>query len=131
DWANIGYPIAECAGDGSFVLSKPDSTGGLVTPAVIAEQMLYEVGDPTRYVLPDVTADFSEVRIEEAGPDRVRVTGALGQPPPAAYKVSATHVDGWRAFGTLSVIGIDADRKAQRTAEAILERTRAIFRHRN
>ncbi|BCH31572.1 hypothetical protein MesoLjLc_35020 [Mesorhizobium sp. L-8-10] len=131
DWANIGYPIAECAGDGSFVVTKPDGTGGLVTPAVIAEQMLYEVGDPTRYVLPDVTADFSEVRIEQAGPDRVRVTGASGQPAPAAYKVSATHVDGWRAFGALSVIGIDADGKARRTAEAILERTRDIFRQRN
>ncbi|BCH23836.1 acyclic terpene utilization AtuA family protein [Mesorhizobium sp. L-8-3] len=131
DWANIGYPIAECAVDGSFVIAKPDGTGGLITPGVIAEQMLYEVGDPTRYVLPDVTADFSEVRIEEAGPNRVRVAGALGRPAPAAYKVSATHVDGWRAYGTLSVIGIDADRKARRTAEAILERTRAIFRHRN
>lgn len=131
DWANIGYPIAECSADGSFVVSKPEGTGGLITPAVLAEQMLYEVGDPTNYVLPDVVADFSEVRMEQVGTNRVCVTGAKGRPAPQAYKVSATFVDGWRAFGTLSVIGIDADRKAKRTAEAILERTRAIFRQRN
>lgn len=131
DWANIGYPIAECASDGSFVVGKPEGTGGLITPAVIAEQMLYEVGDPGSYILPDVTADFSDVRIEQIGTNRVRVTGAKGRPAPGAYKVSATFVDGWRAFGTLSIIGIDADRKAKRTAEAILKRTRAIFRQRN
>lgn len=131
DWANIGYPIAECAADGSFVVAKPDGTGGLITPAVIAEQMLYEIGDPANYLLPDVAADFSQVRMERAGDNRVRVTGAKGRPAPATYKVSATVADGWRAFGTLSIIGIDAERKARRTAEAILERTRAIFRHRN
>lgn len=131
DWANIGYPIAECATDGSFVVSKPDNTGGLITPAVIAEQMLYEVGDPASYLLPDVTADFSQARIEEVGANRVRVTGAKGRPATPTYKVSATFVDGWRAFGTLSVIGIDAERKARRTADAILERTRAILRQRN
>lgn len=131
DWANIGYPIAECTADGSFIVSKPEGTGGLITPAVIAEQMLYEVGDPVSYVLPDVTADFSEVRMEQVGTNRVRVSGAKGRPGPNAYKVSATFVDGSRAFGTLSVIGIDADKKAKRTAEAILERTRAIFRQRN
>src|SRR5690606_19131121 len=131
DWANIGYPIAECAADGSFVVGKPEGTGGLVTPAVIAEQMLYEVGNPAAYLLPDVVADFSQVRLEQVGENRVRVTGARGRPAPATYKVSATFADGWRAFGTLSVIGIDAERKARRTAEAILERTRDIFRRRN
>lgn len=131
DWANIGYPIAECAADGSFVVTKPDGTGGLVTKAVVAEQMLYEVGDPTAYLLPDVAADFSQVRMEQVGDNRVRVTQAKGRPAPATYKVSATVADGWRAFGTLSIIGIDAERKARRTAEAILERTREIFRRRN
>jgi len=131
DWANIGYPIAECAADGSFVVGKPEGTGGLITPAVLAEQMLYEVGNPAAYLLPDVVADFSQVRMEQVGENRVRVTGAKGQPAPAAYKVSATFADGWRAFGTLSIIGRDAESKARRTAEAILERTRDIFRRRN
>lgn len=131
DWANIGYPIAECAADGSFVVGKPEGTGGLITPAVLAEQMLYEVADPAAYLLPDVVADFSQVRMEQVGENRVRVTGTKGRPALASYKVSATFADGWRAFGTLSIIGRDAERKARRTAEAILERTRDIFRRRN
>ena len=67
DWANIGYPIAECFGDGRFVISKPEGTGGLIIPAVIAEQTLYEIGDPASYILPDVVADFSEVRLIQIG----------------------------------------------------------------
>lgn len=130
-WETIGYPVAECRSDGSFVVTKPAGTGGLVNRAVVAEQMLYEVGDPRAYVLPDVIADFSEVSIEEVGPDRVRVSPARGRAAPASYKVSATFADGFRAFGTLSVIGIDAAAKAQRTAEAILARCRAILRLRN
>lgn len=130
-WENIGYPVAECVADGSFVVTKPEGTGGLVSRAVIAEQMLYEVGDPRSYVLPDVVADFSAVTVEEEGRDRVRVSPARGRPTPTALKVSATFADGFRAFGTLSVIGIDADEKARRTAEAIVARCRAIFRLRN
>ena len=71
DWHNIGYPIAECGSDGRFVISKPDATGGLIVPGVIAEQTLYEIGDPAAYLLPDVTADFSEVRLTQVGPDAV------------------------------------------------------------
>jgi hypothetical protein len=130
DWANIGYPIAECRADGSFTVTKPPGTGGLVTPAVLAEQMLYEVGDPASYVLPDVIADFTAVRMVPEGPDRVRVDGARGRPATGSYKVSATHADGWRSFATLSVIGIDAARKARRTAEAIRDRVAAILRAR-
>ncbi|TYR33116.1 DUF1446 domain-containing protein [Mesorhizobium microcysteis] len=131
DWENIGYPVAECFEDGAFIVTKPQGTGGLVTRAVVAEQMLYEVGDPKAYILPDVVADFSAVTIEQEGDNRVRVSPGRGRPAPASLKVSATVADGFRAFGTLSIIGIDAAAKAQRTAEAILARCRAIFRLRN
>jgi len=130
-WEDIGYPIAECRADGSFVVTKPAGTGGLVVPAVVAEQMLYEVGDPSSYILPDVIADFTAVTMTQVGPDRVEVSGTRGRAPTATYKVSATYMDGWRCFGMLTVIGIDAARKAERTAEAILARTRGIFRHLN
>ncbi|CAJ0683865.1 acyclic terpene utilization AtuA family protein [Ralstonia wenshanensis] len=128
DWAHSGYPIAECRADGSFIVTKPDGTGGLVTPATVGEQLLYEIGDPARYVLPDVVCDFTQVTMTQAGEHRVEVRGARGLAPTPDYKVSATYADGYRATGQLTVVGIDADRKAHRTAEAILERTRALFR---
>lgn len=126
-WDDIGYPIAECSADGSFVVTKAPGTGGLVERAPVAEQMLYEIGDPAAYVLPDVVCDFTHVTMEDDGPDRVRVRGAIGRPCTADYKVSATFVDGMRAVGMLTIIGIDAAAKARRTAEAILTRTRRLF----
>ena len=123
DWPHIGYPVVECAHDGSFIVTKPPGTGGLVSTAVVAEQMLYEIGDPRRYLLPDVTCDFTGVTLEALGDDRVRVTGARGLAPGPAYKVSATFMEGWRCTGQLTIVGIDAARKAQRTGEAILART--------
>lgn len=128
DWANIGYPIVECHADGSFIVTKPDDTGGRVLAAAVAEQMLYEIGDPGAYVLPDVVCDFREVRITQDGDNRVGVVGARGRAPTGSYKVSATWMDGYRCAGTLVIIGIDAAAKARRTGEAILERTRGIFR---
>jgi hypothetical protein len=127
DWATIGYPIAECRADGSFTLTKPAGTGGLVARAAVAEQLLYEIGDPGAYVLPDVICDFRQVEIEQEGEHRVRVSGARGLPPTDAYKVSATTMQGFRAVGTLTIVGIDAVAKAERTAAAILERTRALL----
>jgi hypothetical protein len=127
DWANIGYPIVEMRADGAFVCTKPPATGGLVEPAVIAEQILYEIGDPARYLLPDVVCDFTDIRLTAVGADRVAVSGARGRPPTSTYKVSATYVDGFRATAQLTLIGFDADRKARRTGEALLERTRALF----
>ena len=130
-WEDIGYPILECHADGSFVVTKAPGTGGLVSRAVVAEQMLYEMGDPGAYVLPDVVCDVTAVEIAEVGPDRVRVSGARGFAPTPTYKVCATYPDGFRCTAILNIIGIDASRKAQRTADAILARTRAIFRELN
>ena len=127
DWAHIGYPVLECHADGSFVATKPPATGGLVNTAVISEQMLYEIGDPRRYLLPDVSCDFTGVTLEQVGEHRVRVQGARGIAPGPEYKVSATYMDGFRCSAQLTIIGIDAARKARRTGEAILERTRELF----
>lgn len=128
-WEDMGYPVLECAPDGSFVVTKPKGTGGLVSVPAVAEQMLYEIGDPANYVLPDVICDFSNVAMAQAGEHRVRVAGARGFAPTDRYKVSATYVDGFRVSGSLTIIGIDAARKARRTGEAILARTRGIFKH--
>ena len=127
DWHNIGYPIAECRWDGSFVVSKPDGTGGLIIPGVIAEQALYEIGDPAAYLLPDVTADFSEVRVTQIGADKVRVEGARGRAPTNKYKVSATYQDGYRAVATVSIVGPNAAMKAERTGAALIARARMLF----
>ncbi len=127
DWATIGYPIAECRADGSFSLTKPARTGGLIARAAVAEQLLYEIGDPGAYALPDVICDFRGVTIEQEGDDRVRVGGARGLAPTDAYKVSATSMQGYRAIGALVIVGIDAVLKAERTAAAILERTRLLL----
>jgi hypothetical protein len=127
DWAHIGYPVIECRADGSFVATKPPGTGGLVTHAVISEQLLYEIGDPRRYLLPDVTCDFSEVTLQAMDEHRVLVQGARGLAPGPAYKVSATYMDGFRCSAQLTIVGLDAARKARRTGEAILERTRELF----
>jgi hypothetical protein len=127
NWAHIGYPVVECAADGSFVVTKPPGTGGLVSTAVVAEQMLYEIGDPRRYLLPDVVCDFTHVTLEQQGEHRVHVRGARGLAPGPAYKVSATYADGFRCTAQLTLVGVDAVRKAQRTGEAVLERTRELF----
>lgn len=127
DWHNIGYPIAECRADGSFVVTKPAGTGGLVTPAVISEQILYEVGDPAAYILPDVVADFTGVTATQVGPDRVEVRGARGLPPTGQYKVSATWQDGYRAVAVVSIVGPDAAAKAERSGAELLLRAQMLF----
>ncbi|VTU24767.1 hypothetical protein H6CHR_02259 [Variovorax sp. PBL-H6] len=127
DWAHIGYPIIECRADGSFELTKAPGTGGLIERACVVEQMLYEIGDPGAYLLPDVSCDFRQVRVEQVSAERVRVSGAVGRPPTGSYKVSATQLDGWRCAGMMVIVGIDAAAKARRTGEAIVERTREIL----
>ena len=126
-WGNIGFPIAECAADGSFVVTKPEGTGGAVTVQTVAEQITYETDDPQHYVLPDVVCDFSRVQVREVGPHRVAVHGAHGKPATDCYKVSATYVDGFRCMTTMLVRGIDASPKARAVARAILDRTRMVF----
>ncbi len=127
-WDDMGFPIAECAPSGeSFVITKAEKTGGLVEPATVAEQIVYEIDDPVAYRLPDVVCDFSAVQLTQDGPDRVRVSGARGRAAPSGYKVSATYPDGWRLLSTLMIGGRDAARKAQRVGEAILQRTRRMF----
>lgn len=127
-WENIGYPIAEVEPDGSFTISKPDGTGGLVSRQTLAEQLIYEIGDPQAYILPDVVCDFSQVSIEDTGKDRARVSGAKGLPPTDRLKVSATYMDGFRLGAYVSIRGIDAAGKAQKTADAVLARTSAILK---
>jgi hypothetical protein len=131
DWAHIGYPIVECVADGSFTVCKPKGTGGLVSCAVVAEQILYEVGDPQAYMLPDVVCDFTQVKVEQTGKNRVRVTGAIGYPPSGSYKVSITHTDGQRCMGFMPVVGREAARKAQRQGDAVLTRVEEMLRERN
>ncbi|MGF7159293.1 hypothetical protein FHS85_000912 [Rhodoligotrophos appendicifer] len=128
---DIGYPIAECSPDGSFILTKPRDTGGLVTPTVVTEQLLYEIGDPGNYLLPDVTCDFRGITIEAAGENRVRISGARGAAPTRSYKVSAVYEDGYRSGTTLTLVGRDAAAKAAHVADAIIARTREMFRRRN
>ncbi|WP_421955698.1 acyclic terpene utilization AtuA family protein [Polaromonas sp.] len=126
-WDIMGYPIAECSADGSFVLAKPEGTGGKITPAVIGEQMLYEIADPTTYILPDVICDFTQVTLQQAGSQRVDVRGARGRAPTTSYKVCATHVEGFKTSAQLTIVGFDAVAKARRTGEAILDRTSAML----
>ncbi|MCY1254264.1 Acyclic terpene utilization family protein AtuA [compost metagenome] len=127
DWDRMGFPIAECRSDGSFVLTKPVGTGGLVTPATVSEQIVYEIGDPAAYVLPDVVCDFRDVTAVQVGEDRVEVVGARGYQAPSDYKVSATYQDGFRCTGTMLLGGIDAVPKARRIGEALLARTRRLM----
>ncbi len=122
DWSNIGYPVAEISADGTFVVEKPPRTGGLISRGTIAEQMLYEIGDPQAYILPDVVCDFSEVRLEEVEENKVRVSGAKGATPTDSFKVSGTYADGFRVGMYLTIGGIEAEGKARKTAEAVFAR---------
>ncbi|MCG7521828.1 acyclic terpene utilization AtuA family protein [Ruegeria sp. Ofav3-42] len=128
DIARIGYPIAEINADGSMVLTKPEGTTGCVSPASVCEQMLYEIGDPQAYVLPDVICDFSQAAIEQAAPDCVHVAGAKGRAPTGQLKVSATWADGYRAGMTFLMNGRDARQKAEVFAQAALDRARNVLR---
>ena len=131
DWANIGFPIGECRADGSVVITKPEGTGGLVSVGTVAEQLLYEVSDPADYIVADVRCDFSDVKLEQIGENRVRVTGARGRPPTDSYKVCVTFDGGWRCVAYQPIIGEDAVEKAKRQGEALFARARSLLRARN
>ncbi len=118
---DVGFPIIEAYPDGSFIVTKHEGTGGAVTRETVSEQLMYEIGDPTMYITPDCIADFSSIHLEDLGNDRVRVFGITGKPYTPSYKVSASYLDGFVAFGSLTYSAPDAYEKAQ-AADAILRK---------
>ncbi|MCD9567277.1 acyclic terpene utilization AtuA family protein [Pseudomonas protegens] len=130
DYEHIGFPIVEVSADGQFVVSKAPGTGGLVSPLTVGEQLLYEIGNPRAYLLPDVVCDFSQVELRQQGPERVHVQGARGLPPSHQYKVSATYPDGFRCTASCLMAGIDAVAKAHRVSQAIIDKTSEMFAQR-
>ncbi|MGE3171707.1 MAG: acyclic terpene utilization AtuA family protein [Planctomycetota bacterium] len=119
DYVRIGYPIVEATPDGTFAVTKHKGTGGLVSRETVISQLLYEMGDPRRYLGPDCTADFTSARIEQDGPDRVRISGVRGGPPTDTYKVSISYQNGFKASGQLTVSGPDAVQKAKLCADIV------------
>jgi len=119
DMANVGFPIAEASPDGSFVITKHDGTGGRVNLPSVKEQLVYEMGDPHEYITPDCVADFTTIRLEDAGKDRVRVYGIKGRQATDSLKVSISYTAGYKAVGTLVYSWPDAYDKAQ-AADKIL-----------
>jgi hypothetical protein len=122
--ADVGYPIADVAEDGTFTITKPANTGGAVNVETITEQLLYEVANPARYYTPDVVADFTTVHLKQAGPDAVAVTGGTGNGLTDTYKVSIAYRDGFTSAGTLVIAGPGAPGKAYRSGAIILEKLR-------
>src|SRR5439155_21030566 len=121
---DVGYPIADMAEDGRFTLTKPNGTGGAVNVETVSEQLLYEIADPARYYTPDVTADFTTVKLAQLKPDVVSVTGGTANGVTDTYKVSAAYRDGFMSAGTLVVAGPNAATKARRSGAIILEKLR-------
>ena len=120
--ARLGFPIGEVGEDGSVVITKTLGSGGQVTLATCKEQLLYEVHDPARYYQPDVVADFSEITMSEAGPDRVRVEGARGAPKTGSLKVSIGYIDSYVGEGQISYAGPGALARGRLALEIIRER---------
>jgi hypothetical protein len=127
---DIGYPIAEVAPDGTFIVTKHPGTGGRVSRATVTEQLLYEIHAPARYLTPDVVADFCDLDVTTVGPDRVRVAAARGAPPPDTLKVTVVYRDGWRAVGLALLSGPDILAKAERMAEMLWHRLGVEFAER-
>lgn len=122
DLDDVGFPIIEASADGTFVVTKHAGTGGRVTPAIVAEQVVYELGDPAEYITPDAIADFTTIHLEDAGEDRVRVRGVLGRAPTDKLKVSISYHAGYKAVGTLVYAWPDAVKKAQEADRVVRRR---------
>ncbi len=120
--ALVGYPIVEARSDGSFTVTKHARTGGMVTADTVRHQLVYEMGDPSRYVTPDCIADFTSIELEDRGNDRVDVHGIRGLAPTDTYKVSLSYQDGWKATGELTISGPEALEKARLCAAIVWER---------
>lgn len=127
DFSNMSYPIVEVSENGNFVVSIPPETGGLVSRASVGEQVLYEIGDPANYLLPDVACNFSQVQLEQVGENQVKVSGATGRAPGNQYKVCATYIDGYRLMGTFYMGGLRVADKARASLEAWVRRTQNAF----
>jgi hypothetical protein len=124
DLARLGFPLAEVSADGAAVITKVEGSGGRVDVATCTEQLLYELHDPARYLTPDVTADFSTVRFEQVGPDRVAVHGGGGQARPAQLKVSLGRKEGFIGEGAISYAGSSAVARGRLALDVIAERFR-------
>jgi hypothetical protein len=124
DLGDVGYPVAAVGTGGAVTITKPPGSGGAVNVETVSEQLLYEVGDPSAYLTPDVVADFTSLKLTQAGPDEVRVEAVRGRPATDTYKVSVAYHDGYASSGTLVVYGPEAPYKARRCGEMILERLR-------
>ncbi|KAB2880017.1 DUF1446 domain-containing protein [bacterium] len=122
DLWNVGYPVVEAHPDGTFFVTKHENTGGLVTVDTVSEQLVYEMGDPNNYITPDVIADFTSIRLEQAGPHRVKVFDVKGKPSTEFFKVSASYLKGYKASGQLTVSGPDAYDKANLCGEMLWKR---------
>ena len=122
DMAKIGYPVIEAHPDGSFAVTKHENTGGLVTRETVTSQLVYEMGDPARYITPDCIADFTSIRLDQEAEARVRVSGVQGAAPTDTYKVSISYLDGYKIVGQLTVAGPDAIEKAELCANIVFER---------
>jgi hypothetical protein len=126
DMAGIGYPIVEAEPDGTFVVTKHPTAGGRVSSHTVKEQLLYELGDPAHYITPDCVADFTSIRLADAGPDRVRVTGIRGGPRPPSLKLSIAYAAGWKATGTLVYSWPQALEKAKAADRIVRERLQQL-----
>ncbi|HEU4818415.1 acyclic terpene utilization AtuA family protein [Janthinobacterium sp.] len=120
--ARLGFPIGEVSEDGSVVITKVEGSGGCVTVATCTEQLLYEIHDPAAYLTPDVVADFSRVRMEQAGTDRVAITGATGHPKSGLLKVTLGYLDSYIGEGQISYAGPGALARAQLAQAIVAER---------